>query len=160
MEALGRLFNLIPIASAKPFRLRGASGVTCVAYVTATGATSTVAVAQDASFGGSFATAAPVIKNIYTSTATDGTAAWTKNTFNTAVAPWTSGPASGFTFGNASNNFPTALVAVFHIFTSELSDPNDYLKITNTGGTSPGLFVLPYDLVSQRGPANLEILGA
>lgn len=159
MEGLGKLLNVIPIASGKAFKMRGCSAVTCVAFVTATGATSTVAVTASNAFAGTYA-AANVIKNIYTSTATDGTAGWTKQTYTPGSGLWASGPVSGFTFGNTGNNFPAALVAVFDIFTSELSDPNDYLKVANTGGTGAGVIVIPHDLTVQRSPANLEILGA
>jgi len=146
MEALGRLFNLVPNAVSHPFKMRGASGVAIVAI----GADAVVTVKEDSTFGGSFATTLAVVKNIYWAAANDGTAAWKKLTPASPLGTWTHGTTTGLT---------TAVVTVAHVFTSEMSDPNDYLKITCTG-TSPVCYAIPYDLVTQRGPANLEILGA
>jgi len=159
MEALGRLVNAIPVVGASGntgFKFRGASGVAVFAWVTATGATSTLSITQSNAYGGSYV-AAPVIKNVYWSTAINGTAVWNKLTYINGTAPFTNGPLSSLTFANAAQNLPTALAVCVQIFTSELSDPNNYLMAANTGGTGSALFVLPYDLVHQRAPANLEI---
>jgi hypothetical protein len=147
MEALGRLVNIIPGAAAKPFKMRGSSGV----LVVVTGTDAVVTVKEDSTFGGSFSTTLTTIKTIYWATAFDGTAAWNK--LSEAASPigtYTHGSTTGLT---------TATMTAFHIFTSMLADPNDYLKITATG-TTPTCTVLPYDLVVQRAPANLEILGS
>lgn len=147
MEGLGRLFNLVPNAISHPFKLRGASGVAIVAI----GADAVVTVKEDSTFGGSFSTTLATVKNIYWSTASDGTAAWSKlNVAANPIGTWTHGTTSGLT---------TAVVTVAHIFTSMLADPNSYLKITCTG-TTPVCYAIPYDLVSGRAPANLEIQGA
>lgn len=147
MEGLGRVFNLVPDAISHPFRMRGASGVAIVAI----GADAVVTVKQDSTFGGGFATTLAAVKTIYWATASDGTAAWNKlNVSANPIGTWTHGTTTGLT---------TAVVTVAHVFTSMLADPNSYLKITCTG-TTPKCFVLPYDLVHQRAPANLEILGA
>jgi hypothetical protein len=147
MEALGRLLNIIPTAAAKPFRMRGASGV----LVVVTGADAVVTVKEDSTFGGSFSTTLLAIKDIYWTTASDGTAAWNKlSEYASPLGTYTHGSTTGLT---------TATVTAFHLFTSELTDPNDYLKITVTG-TTPTCAVIPYDLVAQRAPANLEVLGA
>lgn len=162
MEGLGRLFNFIPVPGAGAntgFKFRGASGVQVFAWVTATGATSTVAVTQSNAFAGTYV-AAPVIKNIYWTTAINGTAAWNKLTYINGTAPFTNGPLSGFTFANAAQTLPTALLVAFSIFTSELSDPNDYIQVANTGGTGSAISAVPFDLVTQRAPANLEILSS
>lgn len=166
MEALGRLLNLIPVASGNPFKLRSASGVMIAAWNATATTTTTLTLTEDSSFGGSFATGAFAIKNVYWTTALNGTAAWNKAAYNPGTAPWTgasangvNGPANAITFNNTGQNFPTAVLVVVHVFTSELSDPNSYIKATMTG--SGGVCsVFPYDLVHQRGPANLEILGA
>lgn len=144
MEALGRLLNLIPIATGAPFKVRGASGV----LVWVTGATAVITMTASSSFGGSYTNLA-CIKNVYWTTATNGTAAWSKLIISPNVATYTHGTTTGLT---------TATCSVFHILTSELSDPNDYITCTATG--SGLVSVIPYDLVSARGPANLEILGA
>src|SRR5260370_8023870 len=73
MEGLGRVCNVIPIAAGKPFRMRSASGVMFVV----TGATAQPTLNERSSFGGAD-TALPVIRDIYWSTATDGTVAWNK----------------------------------------------------------------------------------
>jgi hypothetical protein len=149
MEALGRLVNVIPVAAGKPFKMRGASGV----MVVVTGTNAVVTVKEDSSFGGAFATTLAAIKNIYWTTASDGTAAWNKLSLGAS-------PVGTYTHGSAGPpSLLTATVTAFHVFTSELSDPNDYLSITVTG-TTPTCTVIPYDLVHQRGPANLEILGS
>jgi hypothetical protein len=166
MEALGRLFNVIPAASAKPIKMRGASGVALLAWNATASVTTTLTLTQDSTFGGSFSNGAFAIKNVYWTSALDGTAAWNKATYNPGTAPWTgtsannvSGPANAITFNNTAQNFATAACILVHVFTSELSDPYDYIKATMTG--SGGLCVaILNDLVVQRGPANLEILGA
>jgi hypothetical protein len=151
MEALGRVCNVIPVAAGKPFKLRSAS----VAMFVCTG-NDTFTINERTSFGGSN-TAINVIKNIYWMTANDGTASWNKFTWvNTTT------PLSAITLASGGAGTPTSLVnatcGVFHVFTSELSDPNNYLVVT-VGGAG---LVQAYlgDLVHQRAPANLEILGA
>lgn len=155
MEGLGRLFNayLIPTTTAKIFKLRSASAAT----VLVSGATAVCTLAQDASFGGSFSTAAAVIKNIYWSTASDGSAGWSKLTYVNGTAPFGSGPLSTFTLGTTTG-LTTATYAAFTMFTSEFSDPNNYIKVTLTG-SGIGAIIL-HDLVHQRGPANLEVVGS
>jgi hypothetical protein len=144
MEALGRVCNIIPIAAGKPFKMRGASGV----LVCVTGSAAQPTLNERSSFGGSD-TALAVIKDVYWSTATDGTAAWNKLILAN-VSTYTHGSTTGLT---------TAVMTVFHVYTSHLSDPFNYLNVVSTAG--PALItVVPYDLVTQRGPANLELLGA
>jgi hypothetical protein len=154
MEALGRLNNIIPnITTNSKFKFRGAS---CI-EVCVTGATAVVTLAQDSTFGGGFATAAAVIKNVYWATAADGTAVWNKLTYVNGTAPFGSGPLSTYTHGTTTG-LTTAVMSVFHIFTSELADPFSYIKVTMTG--SGIAQIIPVDLVHQRGPANLEILAS
>ena len=145
MEALGRVCNVVPDAISHPFKLRGASGVMIVTQ----GADAVVTVKEDSTFGGSFATTLLAIKTIYWGTATDGTVGWSKLVVAN-IGTFTHGTTTGLT---------TATVTAFHLFTSMLTDPNAYLKITCTG-TTPKCAAYLYDLVHQRGPANLEILGA
>jgi hypothetical protein len=147
MEALGRLVNVIPIGAGNAFKMRGASGV----LVVCTG-TDTFTVNEASSFGGTY-TALNCIKNVYGSTATNGTAGWTKLTYVNGTTPL-----SAVTIGGGSPTIASATMLAFHVFTSEFSDPFNYLKVTVAA--SGLVTVLPYDLVHQRGPANLEILGA
>lgn len=151
MEALGRLVNVIPIAAGKPFKMRGASGVLFVV----TG-NDTFTLKASSSFGGAYS-ALTAINDVYWTTGTDGTAAWNKFRFLDAA----NGGAlvNNFKIGaGGTAGLTTATAAAFHVFTSQLSDPNDYLEVTVA---ATGLVTaIPYDLVTQRGPANLEILGA
>lgn len=135
MEALGRVTNVIPIAAAKAFAMRAASGVMFVC----TG-NDTFTLNKASSFAGSY-TALAVITRYYTSTATDGTAAWVANTQ-----------------AAASTVVQTSGTTVFHVLTSQLSDPSDYLKVTV--GASGLVAAYLYDLTVQRAPANLAIIGA
>jgi hypothetical protein len=144
MEALGRVCNIIPIASSKPFKMRGASSV----MVCVTGATAVATLNERSSFGGSD-TALAVIKDVYWSTATDGTAAWNKLILSPLVSTYTHGTTTGLT---------TAVMSVFHVFTSQLSDPFNYLNVVATGSGLCSVTLV--DLVHQRAPANLEILGS
>jgi hypothetical protein len=154
METLGRLCNVIPIASGVAFKMRGAS----VAMFVLTGSTAVATLQQQPGFGGTPVTL-PMIKDVYWSTQTNGTAAWNKLTYNAnaLAAPFASGPIATYTHGTTTG-LTTATCSVFHIFTSELSDPENYVLCTATG--SGLLSVYLGDLVHQRGPANLEILSA
>lgn len=147
MEVLGRNANVIPIAAGNAFKMRSASSV----MVVCTGA-DTFTVNQASSFGGSY-TPVTVIKNVYGSTATNGTAAWTKLTYLNS-----NNPLSAVTIGGGSPTIAGATLLVFHVFTSQLADPNNYLKITVAAAGLVSVFLS--DLVVQRAPANMEILGS
>lgn len=147
MEVLGRNANVIPIAAGKAFKMRSAS----VAMLVMTGA-DTFTVQEASSFAGVYAPV-NVIKNVYGAAGTDGTAAWTKLTYVNGTTPL-----SAVTIGGGSPTIAGATCLVAHVFTSELSDPNNYLKVT-VAATGLVAVVLS-DLVVQRAPANLEILGA
>lgn len=144
MESLGRLVNVIPIASAKPFKFRSASTVSFLV----TG-TDTFTLKIGATFAATTSAPGSIIKTVYWTTASDGTAAWSKLILAAAADNIVTGTTAGLT---------TATVAWFSIYTSELSDPNDYIKCTASG--SGLVTAILSDLVVQRGPANLEILGA
>lgn len=136
MEGLGRVLNVIPIAAGQGFSLKGASGV---AFVCTGSDTFTLTVAS--SFAGSYATPGNIITRSYNNAQTNGTAAWTAVT-------------------QAASNAvgPVVNTNVFHVFTSQLSDPSCYLKVS--AGASGLVTAILYDLVVQRAPANLAILGA
>lgn len=145
MEALGRVCDVIPIAAGKPFKLRSASAVMFVI----TGAAAQPTLNERSSFAGSD-TALAVIKNVYWATTTDGTVAWNKLIVPTALSTYVHGTTAGLT---------TAVMSAFHVYTSQLSDPFNYLNVVSTAGPALVMAVL-YDLVHQRGPANLEIKGS
>jgi hypothetical protein len=134
MEGLGR-FNVIPIAAGNAFNFSQASG----AMVVCTG-NDTFTLKSASSFAGSYTNLA-VITRYYTNTATNGTAGWVAAT---QAAAATVTQSSGTT--------------VFHVLTSQLSDPADYLKVTV--GASGLVAVFLYDLNVQRAPANLLTPGA
>lgn len=136
MEGLGRVVNVIPIAAGKAFSLKGASAVT---FVCTGNDTFTVTVAS--TYSGSYATPGNIITRTYTSTATDGTAGWTKNT-------------------QAASNAVTISsgTVAFDVFGSQLPDPKAYVKVSV--GASGLVTAILHDLTVQRGPANLAVLGA
>jgi hypothetical protein len=136
MYALGRVANVIPIAAGKAFKFRGASGVM---FVCTGNDTFTVTVAS--SYAGSYASPGNIITKKATCTATDGTAAWVDATQSASNAVTIS---SG--------------TVVFHVLTSQLSDPSDYVKVSV--GASGLVSAYLYDLTVQRRPGNLEILGS
>src|SRR5512146_2733051 len=139
MEALGRVCDVIPIAAGKPFKMRGASA--CLFVVT--GAAAQPTINERSSFAGAD-TALAVIKTVYWSTATDGTAVWNKLIVSN-LSTYTHGTTTGLT---------TATMSAFHIFTSMLSAPFNYLNCVSTAGPALVTAIL-YDLVHQRGPSNL-----
>lgn len=136
MYGLGRVSNVIPIAAGAGFKFRGASGVM---FVCTGNDTFTVTVAS--SFAGSYASPGNIITKKSTCTATNGTAAWVDAT------------------QSASNAVTIASgTVVFHVLTSQISDPNNYIKCSV--GASGLVSAYLYDLTVQRRPGNLEILGA
>jgi hypothetical protein len=137
MEGLGRIFDVVPIAAGLVLKMRGASAVT---YVCTGADTFTVTV------GTSHAAAATSPGNIFTHyyqrADTVGAVAWTKVTQAASNAIVQAG----------------AYTTVFTVFTSQFSDPNDYVKcLQSSAGLVTAIF---HDLVVQRAPANLEVLNA
>src|SRR3954471_12122425 len=136
MEGLGRVFNIIPIAAGQGFSLKQASGVT---FVCTGNDTFTLTVAS--TFGGSYATPGNIITKIYPNTATNGTAAWVKAT-------------------QAASNAVTISsgTVAFTVFANSLPDTKTYVKCSIGSGGLVAAIV--HDLMVQRPPANLAILGA
>ncbi|MGH3381358.1 MAG: hypothetical protein ACRDP6_42165 [Actinoallomurus sp.] len=143
MEGLGRLFNVAPsvggasAANGKALSLKDAAGVT---FILNGADTYTLTVAS--TYAGSYATPGNIIVQKYTNTAADGTAAWVKAS------------------QSASNAVVVASgVAVIYVAANSLPDTKVYVKCTVTGTT--GLVTaITHDLMVQRTPANLAILGA
>jgi hypothetical protein len=136
MYGLGRVLNVIPIAAGQAFKFRGASAVTFVC----TG-NDTFTLTASSSFGGSYSSPGNVITRKQTCTATNGTAAWVEAT-------------------QAASNAVTIAsgTVVFGVLTSQIADPNDYIKVS-VGGSGLVTAIL-HDLTVQRKPANLEVLGS
>lgn len=149
-EGLGRAFNFAPVASGVGYRLDGASAITfCL-----TGATGVATLTFATTLGGTyraasfFTPALAPIKNVYFSTATDGSVAWAKAVI-TPAATFTNGTTTGLT---------TSVNSVFTIYGSQLPDTYKYVKCTATGS---GLaYAILHDLTIQRGPANLPALSS
>ncbi len=138
MEGLGRLFDAVPIAAGQGFKFRGASAV---AFLCTGADTFTVTVAS--SFAGSYVSPGAIISHYYQRQDTNATHGWTLQT---------QAASNAVVQGNAG------YTTLFEVLTSELADPYDYIKVS-VGGS--GLVcAIPHDLVVQRKPANLEILGA
>ena len=137
MEALGRVFNVAPIANGAAISLKGCSGITFVC----TGA-DTFTLTVSSSFGGSYASPGAIITHYYQSTATNGTAGWTRVSQAAADNVVQGG----------------AYTTVIEVFGSMLADPNCYIKCTHSAA---GLVTaITHDLTVQRKPANLAVLGA
>lgn len=137
MEGLGRLVDVIPIAAGKAFKFRGASAVLFVCT-----AADTFTINVGSSFGSVATSPGNIINHYYQRADTDGTHAWTKQT-------------------QAASNAVTqgsAYTTAFEVLTSMIADPYNYIKIT-VGGSGLVTAIL-HDLVVQRKPANLEVLGS
>lgn len=136
MEALGRLFNLVPTADGVFVNLKNASGVTFIG-VKAGGDTYTVQSSATASGGADLDT----VRAWYENASADGSTVWTKHADQVADAAVVS----------------TAAVVAVHVSANSLPDGHAYVKCTST---STGLvYAIVHDLAVQRTPANLVALG-
>ena len=148
MQGLGRVFDVVGVASTNYFSLKNASAVSFI--VLSTGATS-LAFTAEPSFGGTPANWTPA--NGFGQTAyfdqnvqSNGTGAWTKQT-----ATWTS--------NSVALAGTSGYMSVFCIYADQLADTYDYVKVAATGSPTYVVAIL-HDLTVQRTPANLAILGA
>lgn len=135
MEALGRLFNAVPIAAGVLVSVKDAAGITFVC----TGA-DTFSVKSAATYNGSV-TALPAISRYYENTATNGSAAWTDS--GDLGSPVSSVTTSGGSL-------------VFFIDAADLPAGAEYVEVTVAA--SGLVAALPHDLLAQRTPANLRVL--
>jgi hypothetical protein len=135
-QGLGRLFNVVPIAAGAGLYVGNVSAVT---FICTGNDTYTITCAS--TFAGSYATPGNIITQTYTSTATNGTAAWVKNAVTATNAP---SAASG--------------TIAFSVFGSQLPDPKKYVKVSV--GASGLVMAILHDLTYQRAPANLQIVSA
>ena len=138
MEGLGRVLDVIPIAAGAGFKFRGASAIS---FVCTGNDTFTITVAS--TFAGSYATPGNIINHYYQRADTNATHAWTKQTQSASNAVVQSN--SGYT-------------TVFEVLTSMIADPSAYIKVSV--GASGLVTAVLHDLVVQRKPANLEVLGS
>lgn len=136
MEALGRLFNIVPVADGTFVNLTKASGVTFIG-VKSGGDTYTVQSSATASGGADLDT----VVHWYEMSAADGSVTWTKHADQVADAAVVT----------------TAFVASIFVSATALPAGHKYVKCTST---STGLvYAIVHDLAVQRTPANLAALG-
>ncbi|WP_326646064.1 hypothetical protein OG884_15545 [Streptosporangium sp. NBC_01755] len=140
MEALGRLFNAIPIADNVYVPLRDVGGVAFLCYLAgAAGDTYTLTEARDA--GGTGAQVLATITRYHTSNGVGG--AWTLHT-----------QAAGSTVVTAAATAENGMLV--EVEDTELSDRYTHVKLASTGA---GLVTaLQRDLQVQRAPASLAAL--
>jgi hypothetical protein len=136
ISAIGRAFNVVPIAAGAALSMRDCSGITFVC----TG-NDTFTITTSATFGGTYATPGNIIVNKLTNTSTTGTAAW-------VAATQTASNAVTISSGTVA----------FYIPGTSLADPLAYIKCTQS---SAGLVTaILGDLLVQRRAANLAIVSA
>ena len=135
-EALGHLFNVVPLADGVEIDVRNVSAVTFVC----TG-NDTFTVEESTADDGTGAQDLDVVDRYYTNTSTAGGAAWVLAT-QTADADVTIGSGS----------------AVFTVDVNAMSDGFDYLECTSA--SSGTVAAILHGLAVQRAPQNLPQLAA
>lgn len=137
MEALGRLFNVIPAAEDVAVKMKDCSAVTFVC-TGANAETFTLVESKAGASGQTLATIGYVNRNANAG----GTAAWTRS----AVAQV-----------GVVTTTTAAPVAVFSVEDAELSDGFTHVEVqASASGT---VIAIPHDLSVQRNPANLPAAG-
>jgi hypothetical protein len=136
MEGLGRAFNVVPVAAGQGISMKDCSAIT---FVCSGADTFTLTAAT--TFAGSYTSPGNILTRRANTTATNGTAAWTRTT-----------QAAANTVVNASG------VSAFTVGQSQLPDPAAYVKVTPSGAGT--VFAILHDLKIKRAPENLRIVGA
>lgn len=159
MEGLGRLFNVAPIVGGS-----SGSGATAISLKTCSAITfvctgnDTFTLTVSTSYAGSYVTppttaiGGGLIRNKYTNTSTNGTAAWVKVAL-----------ASGSYANSATISSGTVVFTVYPIdLTPSTSGGggSNYDYIECTAGASGLVMAVQHDLTEQRGPVNLPIMAA
>lgn len=134
MEALGRLFNVAPIAAGTLISVKDAAGITFVC----TG-NDTFSLTSASTYNGS-TTALSAISRYYKSTSTAGAAAWTDSGDVT--------PVSSVTISSGT--------LVFFVDASDLPAGAEYVEVSVAA--SGLVMAVPHDLLTQRTPKNLRLL--
>ncbi len=151
---LGRVLDVVPIAAGQAFSMANANAVDFVC--TGDGSTSVFTLTIATSFGGTYRAFNFFTPNFtpftyyYGNTATNGTAGWTRVTMAAAASAVTQGA------GTPSGTYTTTVIP---LFSTQLPDGYNYVKLTNSGGAGLVTAIL-HDLSVARKPANLQILGA
>jgi hypothetical protein len=153
-EGLGRLFNVVPIAAGVALNFAIAPAIT---FVCTGNDTFTLTVAT--SFGASYVTppttaiGGGLIRNYYTNTSTNGTAAWAKTTLSISAA----------TCVNAVTiSSGTVAFAVYSVDLPAFgaSDTTNYEYIKCSVGSGGLVTAILHDPYHQRTPANLTLPSA
>jgi len=153
MEALGRLYNVVPIAAGQGISLKTSAAVT---FVCTGNDTFTLTVAT--TFAGSYVTppttaiGGGLIRVKYTNPQTNGTGVWTQVKL-----------ASGSYANSATISSGTVVFAVYPIdLTPSTSGGGgtNYAYIKCSVGSSGLVTAIAGDLTEQRSPQNLPALGA
>lgn len=138
MEGLGRVFNVIAVASGVRIPMHDADGIAFVCYEDG-GATDLTIDESNAASGGTTQNLATVTR-FFTSNGVGG--AWSLQTQSAAAL--------------VEPSDDTAQdCAVIHVSADELSDGFDYIECTSDGGS---VVAILYDLAVQRAPENLPAL--
>lgn len=141
MEALGRLFNIIPTAEDVAVKMKDCSAVTFVC-IGGNNETFTLVESKAGASGQTLAT----LDHVYRNANAGGTAAWTRSSVLNA------GAQVGVVTTVTANP-----VAVFTVEDAELSDGFTHLEVQ---ASSTGLVIaIPHDLTVQRAPQNLPAAG-
>ena len=140
MDALGRLFDIVPVAQDVFFSVKDCGGV---AFVGVLAAGDTWTLSESTAFSGGTEAELATITYSYVQATGTGQDTWTKLTQAAAAAEVTS----------ASQD-----AVVIQVNVEELSAGCDYLKLASTStGT---VCAILYDLKVQRKPENLPARGA
>ncbi|HET6286345.1 MAG TPA: hypothetical protein VFG15_06305 [Amycolatopsis sp.] len=136
MEALGRDFNVAPIAAGVGINLKDCSAVTFIC----TGADTFTITCAD-SLGGSYASPGNILTRKVTNTATNGTTAWAEAS-------------------QAASNAVTIASGVVAIHVDAKALPDDKTHVKCSAGAAGLVQAITHDLVVQRKPSNLPPLSA
>jgi hypothetical protein len=136
VEALGRLFNVIPIAAGVAVNLKEWGAVTYVC----TGNDTFTLTSSDA-FGGTYASPGNILTRKYTNTATNGTAAWVEAT---------QAASNAVTISSGS--------VLIHVDASQLPDGHAFLKCS--AGAAGLVKAIVHDPVRLRRPSLYSALSA
>jgi hypothetical protein len=136
MEALGREFNVVPIAAGVAISLKRAQAVT---FICTGNDTFTITCAD--TFGGSYATPGNILTRKVTNAQTNGTAAWAETT-------------------QAASNAVTIASGTVSIHVSGDSLPDGKAYVKCSVGAAGLVTAIVHDLNTQRTPANLPALSA
>jgi hypothetical protein len=141
---LGHVFDVIPIADGIGFNVRNCNAVSFVC--TSSNSAGVFTLTASKVFGSGYTgTGVTPFTYWYSNTAVDGTSTWTKQTLSA---------------GNAVTFTGSILAGVIPLYTTQLPDGYNYVKMTGTVGATHLVCAVLHDLAVQRTPANLAKLGA